>query len=337
MRPAFDPTATLTDIGETQTREVRSLRNASPILLVDDDEEVRDHLTAVLQVAGYEVHTANSGNEALRTLHENFVPILIADRNMPDMDGLSLCRKVRTEDYPNYLYVLLLTAHDSQQDILSGLEAGADDYLSKRISPAELVARVRTAQRIVSLEQALRASLAHKRQQADTDALTGAYSRHYLNRQLTRELKRAQRYGNSLSVLLLDVDHFKQVNDRYGHPAGDEVLAEFGERIRAGLPRDSDWVARYGGEEFLVVLPQTDQRGAHVVAEKLRRSVEQAPMRTTSAVIPVTVSVGVAGLEAVAHASRDSIDLLLDTADRCLYRSKESGRNRVTVAAPVGR
>jgi PleD family two-component response regulator len=218
MRPAFDPTATLTDIGETQTREVRSLRNASPILLVDDDEEVRDHLTAVLQVAGYEVHTANSGNEALRTLHENFVPILIADRNMPDMDGLSLCRKVRTEDYPNYLYVLLLTAHDSQQDILSGLEAGADDYLSKRISPAELVARVRTAQRIVSLEQALRASLAHKRQQADTDALTGAYSRHYLNRQLTRELKRAQRYGNSLSVLLLDVDHSSRSTIATGIP-----------------------------------------------------------------------------------------------------------------------
>lgn len=255
---------------------------------------------------------------------------------MPDMDGLALCRAIRAESFPGYVYILLLTARDTQEDIVAGLDAGADDYLSKRVTEAELMARLKTARRIVGLEQSLRDIIEEKQRLATTDALTGANNRRYFVKHLGREIKRARRYNGPLSLLVLDIDRFKSVNDRFGHGAGDEVLVEFVRRINLGLPREIDWCARLGGEEFAVVLPQTDLNGARTVAEKLRQMTASVPILTASGPIDITVSIGIAAVDSLPRHVEPSVDALLEYADRGLYASKEEGRNRVTVLDAVG-
>jgi diguanylate cyclase (GGDEF)-like protein len=305
---------------------------APRVLIVDDDSLVAEHLAELVRKAGFEAELAHSGAAALAALRRRFAPVVISDRNMPDMDGLTLCRTIRSEQYDGYVYVILLTVQDAEADILSGLEAGADDYLSKRTSGAQLIARLRTAQRILTLERSLRAALEDKTRLATTDPLTGANNRRYLVRHMNREIRAAWRAGSPLSVLLLDIDHFKRVNDVYGHAAGDDVLKGFARRIGETLPRETDWFARLGGEEFAVVLPQTDLAGATTVAEKMRAAVAATPIATSVGALAVSVSVGVSGLAALGPGETASVDALLDSADRCLYRSKEDGRNRVTVA-----
>lgn len=320
--PAFD---------ETLTLDLADLQPDLCVLIVDDDEEARDYLVAVVQEAGYQTRTAATGEEALRILENDFCPIMITDRNMPGMDGLTLCRRARQGSYSGYLYIFLLTTHNSAEDIVNGLKAGADDYLGKRnISAAELVARLGNAKRIVGLEQALRRALDQKRQMANTDVLTGAYSRRYLERQLSLELERTRRFGHALTVLLIDIDHFKRINDRYGHAVGDEVLRNTYRRMRELLPRACDWIGRYGGEEFLITLLDTDLRGAEVVAQRLTTGVAQSPIDTSSGQIPVTISVGAADVSQM-MSNQLSFKGLLQIADECLYASKRAGRNRYTM------
>lgn len=309
-----------------------SMTRAPKVLLVDDDELVATHLKALVEDAGFQALTAPSAEQALQSLERDFTPIVILDRSMPGMDGLSLCRAIRAKSYPGYVYVLLLTVHDAEGDILAGLDAGADDYLSKRASPAQLLARLRTAQRILSLEFSLKSAIEDRRKMAMTDALTGAHNRRYFVRHLERELKRTLRFGGELAVLLLDIDHFKRVNDTYGHSAGDEVLKAFVQRLHGNLPREVDWFARLGGEEFAVVLPQTELAGAGEVAERLRQQVEATPMATTAGRIQVTTSIGISGLQTLPRREAASTEELLDQADRALYASKEGGRNRVSTA-----
>jgi two-component system, cell cycle response regulator len=320
--PAFD---------ETLSLDLADVPQNLCVLIVDDDEEARDYLVAVVQEAGYGTRTAASGEEALLLLEREFCPIMITDRNMPGMDGLTLCRRARQISYSGYLYIFLLTAHNTAEDIVNGLKAGADDYLGKRnISAAELVARLGNAKRIVSLEQALRRALDQKRQMANTDVLTGAYSRRYLERQLSLELERTRRFGHPLTVLLVDIDHFKRINDRYGHAVGDEVLRATYRRMRELLPRACDWIGRYGGEEFLITLLDTDLRGAEVVAQRLVSGVAQSTIDTSSGPIPVTISVGAADVSQM-MSNQLSFKGLLQIADECLYASKRGGRNRYTM------
>lgn len=313
--------------------DFRSLRGQK-VLIVDDDPLTREHLSLVVQAAGFEVLTAESGRDALLTLRRDYCPIVVSDWQMPDMDGLELCRTIRAESFPGYVYVLLLTARDSQQDVVNGFDAGADDYISKRVTEAELMARLRAAKRIVGLEQTLRETLEEKRRQATTDALTGVNNRLYFDKHLSRELKRVRRFGGPLSVLLLDIDHFKSINDRYGHGVGDEVLMQFADRIRTALPREYDWCARIGGEEFVVVLPQTDAAGAMTVAEKLRQYTAAAPIASEAGNLKVTVSIGVATADGATLPAEMTVDDIVELADRGLYKSKQAGRNRVT-AVPV--
>lgn len=318
------------DFGDTALVELRS-PVAPRVLIVDDDPLVCERLKGLVMAAGFGARWVSSGAAALAVLRKDFTPIVITPRAMPEMDGLTLCRTIRAERFSGYVYVILLTAQDAESDILAGLDVGADDYLSRRTSPAQLVARLRTAQRILSLEQSLRSVVEEKSRLATTDALTGAGNRRYLMRHLARELKRVRRFGGEIAVLLLDIDHFKHVNDRHGHAVGDEVLKEFAARIGVGLPREYDWFARTGGEEFVVVLPQTNVAGARVVAEKLRAAVAAEPLITTAGPLDVTVSIGIGALEATpARMQETTVDQLLDLADRCLYRSKEGGRNRVS-------
>jgi len=230
---------------------------------------------------------------------------------------------------------MLLTAHDSEEDVLLGLDAGADDYVSKRVSDAELIARLSTATRVLSLEHSLKTALEERRRMAMTDALTGAHNRRYFTRYLGAELKRARRFGTDLSLLAIDVDHFKQINDKYGHAAGDAVLQKLVKRIQKCLPRDYDWCARLGGEEFAVVLPQTDLAGAGVVAERVRKAVEELPIHLSRGVRSITISIGVSGLQAMPTRDATTVEMLLADADRYLYKSKEAGRNRVSLPEPV--
>jgi two-component system cell cycle response regulator len=300
------------------------------VLLVDDDDLVLARLADIVSQEGFDVCTVSNGAAALTSLHEDFAPVVIMDLRMPGMDGLALCRSIRERSWPGYVYILLLTMQDAEEDILAGLDAGADDYISKRTSPAQLLARLRTAQRILTLEQSLKEALAEKRRLTLTDALTGAPNRRYFQRRLSRELERLRQYGGDLCLLALDIDAFKQINDRYGHASGDAVLQEFVRRVSNSLPRNTDWCARMGGEEFAVVLEETNLAGARLIAERLRLVISTSPMRTRAGMINVTVSIGVSAVEGAQDRKNVSLESLMQQADGRLYASKESGRNRVT-------
>lgn len=307
---------------------------ARAVLLVDDDELVLAHLSELVRAAGFDVHTANDGSTALAFLRQHFTPIVITDLNMPALGGLELCRAIRQQVWPGYVYILLLTVHDSEADILAGLEAGADDYLSKRASSAQLVARLHTAQRIVGLEQALKAELEEKRRQSLTDPLTGAHNRRYFEHQLQRDYKRARRGGGPLSLLMLDIDHFKRINDQFGHAAGDAVLQDTVRRIGECLPRETDWCARVGGEEFIIVLGDTPLAGAAQVAERIRKTIAGVPVPTAAGAIGVTASIGVVEFQPTANREPLSLESLISELDANMYRSKQNGRNRVTLPQP---
>ena len=301
------------------------------VLLVEDDELMLEHLTALVESAGFKALTAKNGDQALDSLQHHFTPIVILGRDLPDTDGIALCRIIREREFAGPVYVVLLTVGDSDEDILAGLEAGADDHLSKRASPAQLIARLRIAQKILSLEHSLKDALEERKRIAMTDSLTGAYNRHYFMRHLSRELNRIRRFGGEVSLLLFDIDHFKRINDNHGHAVGDEVLSGFVQRIQEGLPRDTDWCARLGGEEFAVVLPATNLAGANIVAERLRGNIASSPIITSGGRIGVTTSIGISGAKSFSHGAELSAEELLNAADRCLYTSKQTGRNKVTM------
>jgi two-component system, cell cycle response regulator len=320
---------------EAATQIVRpEFTPARAVLLVDDDELVLAHMAELVQAAGFDVHTACDGATALAYLEQQFTPIVITDRNMPAMGGLELCRAIRQQSWPGYIYILLLTVHDGESDILAGLEAGADDYLSKRTSPAHLVARLHTAQRILGLEQALKVELEEKRRQSLTDPLTGTNNRRYFERQLHKDFKRAQRGGGPMSLLMLDIDHFKNINDRYGHAAGDAVLQELVLRIRQTLTRETDWCARIGGEEFVIVLADTPLTGAAQVAERLRQAIAGVPVVTNAGTIAVTASIGVVDFQPASGRESVSLESLVRDLDANMYLSKQNGRNQVTLPQP---
>jgi two-component system cell cycle response regulator len=309
-----------------------ALSSVAPrVLVVDDDDIALQRLGDLVTAAGYEVMTVSGGAAALAALRTEFAPIVILDRSMPGMDGLELCRAIRNGEYPGYVYIMLCTTHDSEDEILGGLRAGADDYLSKRASGTQLIARLATARRIIALEQSLKHVIEERRRMAMTDALTGCYNRRYFMNHLRRELKRSGRSGGDLALAVMDIDHFKRINDRFGHAAGDAVLVEFAQRVKEALPRETDWCARLGGEEFAVVLPETHLPGARVVAEAMRAAVAAVPTRTAAGRIDITVSVGVSSVGVFADRGAATVEQLLRRADDCLYSSKRSGRDRVTI------
>jgi two-component system chemotaxis response regulator CheY len=324
------------DLGDLDdTAQILKLELPAPptVLIVDDDDLVLARLSELLSAAGYVVHTASNGPAALRMLRTSSASVVVTDLNMPGMDGFELCRRIRMQVWPGYVYVVLLTARDQEKDILTGLDAGADDYVSKRSSAAQFIARLRTAKRVLTLEYSLKDALAKKRILAMTDPLTSIFNRRYFMRHFGRELKRAQRFGGEVSLLLLDIDHFKRVNDTYGHVVGDMVLKEFTRQIGNCLQRATDWRARLGGEEFAVVLEGTTLTDARACAEKVRRAIANTAIETSAGTIRVTVSIGVSGLESFPDRRSASVEAVLHHADTNLYASKAGGRNRVTLSA----
>jgi diguanylate cyclase (GGDEF)-like protein len=302
------------------------------VLIAEDDPISRRVLQSWLQKWNYRVTAVEDGVEAWNVLQEKDAPkMLILDWMMPGMDGLQLCRKIRGGEPGPYRYVLLLTANDNKQDVVAGLEAGADDYLTKPFNTDELRARVRAGKRILELQDALMQAQEALKFEAAHDRLTGVWNRGAVLDLLRMELQRSLRTQDPLGVIMADVDHFKKVNDTYGHLVGDVVLGEVAHRLAASL-RSYDYVGRYGGEEFVIVIPGCDAAGLLVSAERMRSSVIERPIETSVGPIPVTLSFGLAsaplGGQAVEH------NVLLHTADSALYRAKAKGRNRVE-SAPV--
>jgi diguanylate cyclase (GGDEF)-like protein len=300
-----------------------------PILLAEDNPISRKMLEKILVHEGFEVRSVENGKEALALFKKEFFPIVLTDWLMPEMEGPELCQAIRKETHAGYVYIVLLTAKDSLDDIISGLEAGADDYLTKPANRAELIARLKNGLRILELEKSLKEANEEIRILSITDPLTGIYNRGYLNQRLPQEIKRSIRYKRSLSLILCDIDHFKLVNDQYGHVAGDGVLKGFVRCIVDSIRDQIDWTARYGGEEFLVVLPETDFNGARHLSERLRKVVSNSTYTIDGKEIQITASFGVSGFAPEILTRNLSIDDMLNRVDKYLYQAKNNGRNRV--------
>jgi len=287
-------------------------------------------LQSLLTKWGYEVIAAEDGEQAWQVLQSDKGPSLaVLDWLMPGLDGLEVSRRVRSSDRESYVYILLLTAKAGKENLIEGMEAGADDYIVKPFNPHELKVRLRAGRRILELHAALLAAREQLREQATRDALTGLWNRAAVLEALRRELVRSQREHVPMCVVMADLDHFKQINDTRGHLAGDAVLREVGRRMQHAI-RSYDSVARYGGEEFLCVVPRCDLRQGVQIAERIRAAVAEQPFDTGCGSAALTMSLGVA--EALNMGEIDE-QAIVRAADEALYRAKQSGRNRVEAAS----
>ena len=288
------------------------------ILIADDDPTTSLLLESALKEWGYDVMAVRDGNAAWDVLRSaNSPPLALLDWMMPGLSGVELCRKVRQESEAPFVYLVLLTGKAKTQDIVQGMDSGADDYLSKPFEEQELKVRLRAGQRIVDLNEALRTH-------ATRDALTGIWNRRMILEILGREWTRAARDGTSVGVIIADLDHFKHINDTLGHLGGDAVLLEASRRMSSVL-RPYDAIGRYGGEEFLIISPDCDQAGTVTVAERIRQAIEATDIATPTGTVPITVSLGVA----ITEGPNIDTDELIKVADAALYRAKRGGRNRV--------
>lgn len=301
-----------------------------PILVVEDNLLMRKILEGHLRDLGYSVVVAENGRHALELMNKAYFPIVITDLVMPEMDGMELCRAIRGTEYPGYVYVVLLTSQDAKEDLIKGLDAGADEYLVKPVSPSELAVRLKTARRIHKLESSLKESYEEIKVLSTKDALTRIFNRGYLDERLPQEVKRAFRFERSLSVIMFDIDHFKKINDTFGHQAGDQVLRDCADCVGRGVRGEIDWLARYGGEEFIIVLPETVLAGAMIAAERLRVMMAEQVTVVDGKKIRFTASFGVASFTPPDQKEDPNMArTLIEKADQCLYQAKKEGRNRV--------
>lgn len=317
---------------ETLPRMAQKHSNSHRQVLVVEDDPVSLRLVCrVLEENGYKTRSCKEADSAMSLLQEQSFSFMITDWNMPGMSGLDLCRRVRAQERTGYLYTILLTARDSREDLLSGLGAGADDYLTKPLDRQELLARMQTGMRFLRLEEDLRRANREIQELANRDGLTGCYNRAYLNLNGPREVARARRYGRPLSLIMVDIDHFKRINDSLGHLAGDAILKSFVLRLQEGLREGMDWMARYGGEEFVIVLPETCEKDAVITANRLQGKLEGESFHLEGRPVRVTASFGV-GDAASLENENYNFDELLRHVDNLLLHSKERGRNRVTTS-----
>jgi two-component system cell cycle response regulator len=299
------------------------------ILIADDDPVARAMLQALLTKWGYIVISAADGLAATRILESADAPQLaLLDWMMPGAEGPEVCRHVRSLPDRPYVYILLVTGRSHRGDLLSGLESGADDYLTKPFDNEELRTRLLVGKRILDLQNKLIAAREELRFKATHDSLTGIANRATALEAINRERSRQLRDKTSFGIVLIDVDHFKQVNDGSGHLAGDAALKSVARQILSCV-RPYDTVGRYGGEEFLVVAPASDARGTLALTERIRRQIESAPVETGFGSVRITISCGIAISD---FDSPLELEALLHFADEALYRAKAQGRNRSELA-----
>lgn len=298
------------------------------ILIADDDRVSRQKLAGMLKKWGYEILACQDGEEAWQAMQKDDAPsLLILDWMMPGLDGLEVCRKVRSLNREPYVYMLLLTSRNEKDDIVRGMEAGADDYITKPYYPHELEVRLRAGRRIVDLNMELLETRNALHLQATHDSLTGLLNRGAVLEELTKEIQRSKRQQENFCAAIMDIDHFKQVNDTYGHLVGDQVLRGAANRLLSIL-RPYDILGRYGGEEFLVIMAGCECDNIEGRYERLRAALAEKPIETTRGDIQITASFGVGIVKASAVTETDA---LIAAADSALYDAKREGRNRVAI------
>ncbi len=296
------------------------------VLVADDEIVSRRLIETSVRRWGYDAVVASDGLEASQILHGPDAPKLaVLDWLMPGLDGIQLCRQLRQEREDSYTYVILLTAKHSQSDVVQGLEAGADDYITKPFDPQELRVRLRTGKRILCLLDQLTSARETLRELAARDPLTSLWNHNSIIELLTNELNRADRQGASVGIVLADLDRFKAINDTYGHLVGDEVLRDAAQFMSSAI-RPYDAVGRLGGEEFLIVLPGCDQINAVSHAERLRSALKRITVNTLSGSIHFSASFGVT---VVGPEARVDALTAIRTADSAMYAAKHAGRDRV--------
>lgn len=305
------------------------------VLVAEDDLVTRMMLSATLKDWGLEVVEAVDGVEALKVLNSPSPPQLaLVDWNMPIKNGLEVCRELRSNAPEPYIYVIILTSMNKSEDVVEGLDSGADDYVIKPYNPGELRVRLKAGDRIVRLQSELIDAREKLRDQANRDPMTGLFNRRAMKRKFRDRQKDPTEAGQTLSCLLLDIDHFKLINDTHGHDVGDLVIIEIGRRIRE-VVGTSGLVSRYGGEEFLVVFPRTENDVAARYAEELRVAIRSTPLVTEDGTaVNLTASMGLASAKLQQD---DVIETYVKVADEALYEAKEGGRDRVVSGVLAGR
>ncbi len=292
------------------------------MLIAEDDRVSSKILEKSLLDWGYDVVLAANGEAAWRSLKDRSIRLAVVDWMMPGMNGVELCRLIRQEDGPRYTYVILLTSKDSRPDILEGLSAGADDYMTKPVNLLELKARLQTGRRVIELEEKLLESNQRLKEMASRDSLTCLWNRANIVAFLDAELDRGKRERRPTAVLMADIDNFKSINDRHGHSTGDVVLIELAGRLGRSV-RKYDRVGRYGGDEILIVLPNCGRREAEEIAERLRKSVSRQKIPTPAGELEIRITLGCSVSDEISEPATRS---LIEASDAALYRGKDKGR-----------
>jgi len=296
------------------------------VLVVDDDENYIFLVGRILKSMNHEVVSAMNGQAAWELIQAEQIPFVITDWMMPDLDGAELVRQIRAANFPYYVYTILLTAKQTKNDVVGGLDAGADDYIIKPFDMNEMRARIAIGERILGLETRLRETMVKLEEQASHDSLTGLFNRRALYDLIDQEMARSLRDGHFISLVMIDIDHFKEINDQFGHLVGDEMLCLVSQTIQ-DCKRHYDQVGRWGGEEFLIVLPSTGLQAASQVAERIRQAIAAIDRDVPGGgKAHVRASFGVASTE---HQGLVTFNALLQQADEALYEAKQSGRNRI--------
>lgn len=299
--------------------ERQMLEQTRSVVLVEDDELVRRYVSVRLRREGYQVHEANNGLEALEIIKHVSPDFVITDWDMPEMDGMMLCRHIRAKSFQKYVYIIMMTNNSESVDLVEGLESGADDFISKPIVPRELVARLRTGERIHRLESKLRFEMSH-------DPLTTILNRRAFDDILHREVTRSRRYKCRLSCVMFGLDQFKAINEQYGHLAGDFTLKMVAARFKLGL-RATDYFCRYEQDQFLLLLPETDLAGAELLARRLSEKLADQKVEFDGHHINVTAGFGVADLDM----DQCEEDQLIGYAETAMLKAKEAGANQIEV------
>jgi len=302
------------------------------VLVADDTRTNLLIVKKYIENAGHEVITASDGLQAVNLFNRTFPDLVLLDIMMPNMNGFDAARQIRweCEQRKRWIPIIFLSAMGEDEDVVKGIEVGGDDYLTKPVSRTVLNAKLKAMARIADMQKQLDEANRQLRELSEIDPLTKIANRRRLDTTLEKEWRRAARTHTSLSLILCDIDYFKQYNDNYGHQAGDDCLKRIAKTLSEGLKRPGDIMARFGGEEFIGILPETNQEGTTKVAQKLRKSIEGLKIihEFSAASSFVTLSFGMATIVPEKQLTFDPKQLI-ESADRCLYRAKEAGRNRI--------
>lgn len=296
------------------------------ILVVDDNRLIRDMVSAIIVNEGYTPFAADGATAALSCIEAHEIDLILMDVEMPDVDGFALTRKIREQLGKQWIPIIFLSGQTDDQHLAKGIDAGGDDYLTKPVNSVILSAKIRAMSRIAQMKAALDEANQQLLKLTQVDPLTEAINRRGMDETLQRAWRINQRERSELSIILLDIDHFKSYNDHYGHQQGDECLKQFSQVVKSQLHRPADMLARYGGEEFMIIMPDTPIEGAKVIAAKTIRALEDAqiPHEFSATCGHVTASLGVTS----SRFGASNIEALIEQADQSLYAAKERGRNR---------